>query len=186
MKISFYKPNPRNTRHACSFLYAADKQAFYCSMVKQFDTSGKTGTFFGNKDNPDASVSLKLSPAEVGSMIDTFESGTRPTTQYHDSERQKLQISLKPYEREGVQIGFSFGVTKTIKDTGAKASFLIGFTFGEAVTLREFLKSCLQKHFRNSQNNPKSLENQQPEPDNVSSEASPAPSGDPSAGDIPW
>jgi hypothetical protein len=57
-------------------------------------------------------------------------------------------MKFSPYMKDNKQLGFSFAVTRDDKeDTSKKTSFLIGFYFGEAKALREYLVISLRHIF---------------------------------------
>lgn len=119
------------------------------SLIKQasWDSNTNKGSFVKNKDNPSKRVIVKLSPTEVGGLIDSIETN-REFSNYHTSQNQTLQIKFVPYLRNNEQVGFSFSVYKQDKqDSTNKASYIIGFTYGEARYLKEFLIYVLRKIF---------------------------------------
>lgn len=146
MRVQFYKPNPRATGTACSF-WTSEDGSIMSSMIKQdsWDASKKRGSFSKNKDNPAKKVIIKLNATEAGAIIDVMESN-RKWSGYHQSAKQVTKINFGPYEMKGEQVGFSYGVNKEDKeDSTNKSSFIIGFTFGEAVVLREALIDAIRK-----------------------------------------
>tara|TARA_Y100000310_G_scaffold251460_1_gene257999 strand:- start:132 stop:641 length:510 start_codon:yes stop_codon:yes gene_type:complete len=119
------------------------------SLIKQasWDDKTKKGSFAKNKDNPSKRVIVKLNPTEVGGLLDSIETN-REFSNYHTSQNQTLQIRFAPYVRNDEQVGFSFSVYKQDKqDSTNKASYIIGFTYGEARYLKEFLIYVLFKMF---------------------------------------
>lgn len=142
--INFYKPNSKNSGHACSFQYAKDGN-FYFSFAKQtgWNDSTKTGSF-KSKDKSNT-INGKLSVTEVCSIIDCIESN-REFSAFHKSAKQTLSIKFSPYVRNDAQIGFTFAVNRK-DESGEGKGFLIGFNFGEAVQAREYLKTALQTVF---------------------------------------
>ena len=119
------------------------------SLIKQasWNSNAKKGSFAKNKDNPSKRVIVKLSPTEVGGLIDSIETN-REFSNYHTSQNQTLQIKFSPYMRDGNQVGYSFSVYKQDKqDSTNKTSYVIGFTFPEARYLKEFLIYVLRKIF---------------------------------------
>lgn len=116
------------------------------SLIKQdsWDAKLKRGSFSKNKDNPNKKVIIKLNITEAGSIIDAIESN-RKWSGYHQSKNQVTKINFGPYERSGEQIGFSYAVNKEDKeDSTNKTGFIIGFTFGEGVVLREALREAIK------------------------------------------
>ena len=150
--VQFYKANPRVTGTACSFWVNADG-SIMASLIKQasWDDKKRTGSFHANKDNPKGRVIVKLSPSEVGGIIDTIESNREVST-YHSSQNQVLQIKFGAYidKKTSEQKGFSFSVNKQDKsDTTNKVGFIIGFTYAEARYLKEYLSFTLNYGFEN-------------------------------------
>ena len=148
--IQFYKPNPRLTGSACSFWMNSDN-TIMSSMIKQdsWDDKRKVGSFAANKDNPKGRVIVKLSPSEIGGIIDSLESNREFST-YHSSAKQTLQLKFCPYldKQTSNQKGFSFAVNKQDKeDSTNKVGFIIGFTFAEGRYLKEYLVYLLSKFF---------------------------------------
>jgi|TARA_R110000751_G_scaffold23569_7_gene65114 hypothetical protein len=145
MRVQFYKPNPKETGSACSFWQSEDG-SIMSSLIKQdsWDSKLKRGSFSKNKDNPNKKVIIKLNITEAGSIIDAIESN-RKWSGYHQSKNQVTKINFGPYERGGEQIGFSYSVNKEDKeDSTNKTGFIIGFTFGEGVVLREALCEAIK------------------------------------------
>ena len=65
-----------------------------------------------------------------------------------DSKNQISKIKFGKYEREGKQVGFSYSVNKENKeDSTSNTSFIIGFTFGEARLLKQYLMKALDASF---------------------------------------
>ncbi len=145
--IQFYKPNPRNTGAACSFNVSAKDSCVYVNYIKQasWDAKKKIGKF-ASKD-PSAKGVFKLSATEVGSILHCLDSNDEFSA-YHDSPKQVVKMKFSPYMKDNKQLGFSFAVTRDDKeDTSKKTSFLIGFYFGEAKALREYLVISLRHIF---------------------------------------
>ena len=146
MRVQFYKPNPKVTGTACSF-WTTEDGSIMSSMIKQdsWDASKRRGSFSKNKDNPTKKVIIKLNATEAGAIVDAMESN-RKWSGYHQSQNQVTKINFGPYEAGGEQKGFSYSVNKEDKeDSTNKSSFIIGFTFGEAVVLREALLEPIRK-----------------------------------------
>ena len=142
--IQFYKPNAKVTGTACSF-WANSDGGIMSSLIKQARPP-KQNPFAENKDNPDKRVITKLNPTEIGGIIDAMENN-RDWSNYHSSENQQLQLKFAPYE-SGTHKGFSFSIYRQDKtDSTNKVSFAIGFTFGEARYLKEFLIYSLRSGF---------------------------------------
>lgn len=141
MGLQFYKPNQKNTGNACSFSVNAKDFALYANFVHQ--TGPKL--FKGGKQ-----CAVKFSMYEVGGLIDTIEKG-REFKGYHKLPNGSQIINFKfgPYyagEGDDKKFkGFGLSITRSdAEDSSApKETFSIGFTPGEAVTLREYLRFTL-------------------------------------------
>lgn len=154
--IQFYKPNSKNTGSACSFQISTRDECIYVNFIKQsgWDESKRRGSFSGNAQNPKMSASFKLSSTEAGEIISCIRRNGE-FSGFHDSPKQVARIKFSPYSRPNKdnpqqlsQVGFSFSVGKESKENANdKTSFLIGFTFGEAVKLEAFLSLALIKLF---------------------------------------
>jgi hypothetical protein len=154
--IQFYKPNPKNTGTGCSFNFAAKDDCIYINLIKQssWDESKKRGSFSGNAQNPKMSASVKISSTEVGDIISAMRRNSE-FNGFHDSPKQVTRIKFSPYNRPSKdnptqisQVGFSLSVSKESKENAQdKTSFLIGFTFGEAIKLESYFALTLARIF---------------------------------------
>lgn len=157
--IQFYKPNSKNTGSGCSFNFSAKDECVFVNLIKQssWDESKKRGSFAGNAQNPKMSCSVKLSSTEAGDIISAIRRNSE-FSGFHDSPKQVTRIKFSPYNRpnkenpqQTVQVGFSLSVSKESKENAQdKTSFLMGFTFGEAVKLEAYLSMALVKTFENA------------------------------------
>ncbi len=140
--MQFYKPNKSNKGTACGFQVQDNKM--FVNFIKQFswDESKKTGSFSANAKNPATSGAIQLTQIEIGA-IET----NRPYSTFHKNANGTSQIKFEPYidKTSGEQKGHSFQVGK---DTGGvKVSFVIGFSFPEARTLKAYLEFALRSTF---------------------------------------
>jgi len=141
MPIQFFKPNQKNTGNACSFSVNSKEGAVYANFIHQ------TGPqqFKGGK-----SCNVKFSMYEVGSLIDTIEKG-RKTNSFHKfpNGTQIVTYNFEPYyigEGDDKKFrGYGLSITQSDAEDSSvpKEKFSIGFTPGEAVTLREYFRWCL-------------------------------------------
>ena len=166
--ISYYKPNSRNTGHACSFWLSPKDNRFYGCLIKQdgWNAAKRTGSFAQNVENPQKKVVVKFSDTEIGGILDALETN-REFTAYHDGATTQFSTSIKfgPYLRDGTQVGYSFMVTKSSKeDATNKTSFVIGLNFPEGRLLRENLSFLLRKSFEAEILNFKSKNSESPAP----------------------
>ncbi len=165
MRVQFYKPNPKVTGTACSF-WTSEDGSIMSSMIKQdaWDDNRKRGSFSKNKDNPNKKVIIKLQAEEAGAIVDCLENN-RKWSGYHQSQKQVTKINFGPYERNGEQVGFSYSINKEDKeDSTNKIGFIIGFTFGEGVMLREALIESIRKSIAMSSAPQRQVPNPSPAP----------------------
>ena len=154
--IQFYKPNSKNTGSGCAFKISVKDECIYVNLIKQasWDDSKKRGSFAANAQNPKISVSSKLSSTEVGDIISAIRRNGE-FNGFHDSSKQITRLKFSPYLRplkdnpnQREQVGYSFSVSKESKENAQdKTSFLMGFTFGEAIKLEAFLMMAFAKFF---------------------------------------
>ena len=79
------------------------------------------------------------------------DSRKRGSVSKNQSKNQVTRINFGPYERNGEQIGYSYSVNKEDKeDSTNKTSFIIGFTFGEGVVLREALIDAIKNSLKDA------------------------------------
>ena len=154
--VQFYKPNPKVTGTACSFWLNKDG-SIMSSMIKQdsWNDQKRIGSFSKNKGNPQKSVIVKFSPAELGGIIDAMERNVTFSA-YHSSKDQITKINFGPYvsKKDNKQVGFSYSINKEEKqDSTNKIGFVIGFNYGEARYLKEFLLEVLRGSFDWRDNN---------------------------------
>jgi hypothetical protein len=154
--IQFYKPNPKNTGTGCSFNFSAKDDCVYINLIKQssWDEAKKRGSFAGNAQNPKMSASVKISSTEIGDIISAMRRNAE-FNGFHDSPKQVTRIKFSPYNRASKdnpnqisQVGYSLSVSKESRENAQdKTSFLIGFTFGEAIKLESYFMLSLAKIF---------------------------------------
>lgn len=148
MRLSFYKPNAKNTGYGCAFSLAKnpkdDKLAFYINFIKQsgWDASTKKGSFGANMKNKDKTAAVKLSDTEIAGMILAIKDTNMPFSFIHSSPMGIANVFFKPYERDNQIIGMSLSSSFSPKE-GEKKSFLMGFTHAESELLSIFLNKAL-------------------------------------------
>lgn len=157
--IQFYKPNPKNTGCGCSFKVSVKDDCVFVNLIKQssWDESKKRGSFAGNAQNPKMSASVKLNSTEIGDIISAMRRNVE-FSGFHDSPKQVTRIKFSPYNRPSkenpqvsTQVGYSLSISKESKENAQdKTSFLMGFTFGEAIKLESYFALCLAKIFDNA------------------------------------
>lgn len=158
--LQYYKPNKKNTGHACSF-WVNDDGSIQTSMIKQsgWDEKIRNGTFSANKDNPMARVISKLSEIEACAIVSAIRRKTPLNLDYkgedagfyHRSKKQVLRIGFKSmYDKENARkhTGYSFTINKEdAEDSTSKASFYIMLTHGEAEMLAIWLEKVVNESF---------------------------------------
>lgn len=150
MRLSFYKPNPRNSGYGCSFQLASttkepEKLSFFISFIKQagWDETNKKGSFSANMKNKDKTASVKLSDTEIAGMILALKDQAMPFSFIHRTAAATSNVFFKPYERDGKIVGMSLSASIAPKE-GEKKNFLMGFNHNEAELLAIFLKKALE------------------------------------------
>lgn len=158
--INFYKPNKKNTGHACQF-WVNDDGTMSCSFIKQsgWDEKKQKPSFSENKKNPMGQVFSKLSHIEASAIVSAIRRKTplnlnykgEDTGFYHKSEKQVLRISFKSmYDKENTKLhtGYSFTINKEdAQDSTAKTSFYLILTHGEAEMLAIWLEKAVSDSF---------------------------------------
>lgn len=170
MNLHFYKGNPKNTGTACAF--QSKGPALFINFIKQFswNESRKLGSFRENMKNPEKTGTFKFNPVEAAGMIDALERNNEYKF-YHSSPNGISIGKFCPYIRDGNQIGYSLSVSKEQKgDTVNKNSFLIGFTFAEAILVKEFLYKLISNSFEKIDEEKADSENVRPSGNAGSSE----------------
>ena len=117
-------------------------------MIKQSSWNAKTrtGSFSENKDNPRKRVIVKFSQTEICAIIDSVLRNSS-CDGYHGSN-QIVKYKFGPYQKDGKQIGFSFGIQREDKeDSTNKQSYIIGFTFPESRLLVNYLETIIKQSF---------------------------------------
>ncbi len=154
--IQFYKPNPKVTGSACSFKLALKDECIYLNFIKQatWNAEKKTGTFSSQSMNPQSTCAMKINTTEAGDIISSMRRNAEMSC-FHESARQIVRMKFSPYLRpskedpnQRTQVGFSLAISKENKeDSQDKSSFIMGFTYGEAIKLESFLELSLTKIF---------------------------------------
>lgn len=139
--IHFYKPNKWNTGCCCSFSFNTSDNSFYLQLLKQLSWDEKLQR--GKFDTESKSI-CKLAPNEIGSIIDTIESG-REFKNFHKNPKENTSFSFKPKMKENQKTGFNFSLTKT-PVSGEKKSYSMNFDFGESKLLKQYLSTGLSMY----------------------------------------
>lgn len=159
MGLQFYKANRAVSGSALGITFNSKEQAVFFECIKQtgWDEGTKNGSFKGGDK-----ANVKFSLFEVGGLIDVIETvlatsvasdkatlvpARREFKGYHSNAKGSTQITFKEYKRGTDLVGLSLSVKKTVTEGKVETSFVMGFSFAEAVTLREYLKFTLEHAF---------------------------------------
>jgi len=172
--IALYKPTKNNTGALVSFKYNKKYDSLFVEMAKQtgWDDTKKRGSF---KNSP-VKIVAKFTTVEAATIIDAIENN-REFKIFHSNDLGSTAGSFSPYIRDNNQVGHSLSLTQKNNEKNESNSLRIGFTFGEGVLIREFLRTCLaisshssinkqneyalNKYKENKNNN---VQNSQPQP----------------------
>tara|TARA_Y100000592_G_C5375250_1_gene270614 strand:+ start:268 stop:813 length:546 start_codon:yes stop_codon:yes gene_type:complete len=154
MSIALYKPNSKNSGCAFSFKTGVNKQqepVIYISAIQQhsWDDKRKTGSFSGNREDPDKNINLKFNEFEVGGMISAF-SGRHEYSTFHTFDENKTSIKLTPWDKQiksgdkTIQVP-AFGIVFT---RNGNQTFRIPIEPGEVQNLIEFFRFYLSELYR--------------------------------------
>ena len=99
MSLTLYKPNSKNSGCAFSFRIGVNKKyepTLYVSAIQQFswDASKRSGSFSGNRDNPDKNINIKFNEFEAGGMLSAFANRNEYST-FHSFEENKTSIKVR-------------------------------------------------------------------------------------------
>ena len=144
--IQFYKANPKVTGTACSFSVNPKDKSVYASLIKQksWDDKSKTGRF-----DADNKCITKLNIMELGALINAIDTKT-DWSAYHGTQTRATKMNFAPYSQGGNE-GFNFRVTADSKeDSENKATFSMGFRYGEAEALKQYFLFSMNAVFQNS------------------------------------
>jgi hypothetical protein len=147
MNLQFYKGNKKITGTACSF--QAKGASLFVNFIKQhsWNEAKNLGSFRENAKNPEKSGVVKFTPTEAAGIVDAIDRNAE-YSYYHTTKNGNSMGKFCPYIREGKQIGYSFNATKENKgDTVNKVGFLIGFSFAEAILVKQFLLRFISESF---------------------------------------
>lgn len=147
MNLQFYKGNAKVTGTACSFQTKGN--SLFVNFIKQhsWNEAKKLGSFRENAKNPEKTTVIKFNAVEAAGMVDAIDRNSEYKF-YHTAPNSNAMGKFCPYLRDNNQIGFSFNATKEQKgDSVNKVSFLIGFSFAEAVMVKAFLLEFIKNSF---------------------------------------
>jgi hypothetical protein len=146
MQLQFYKANKAVTGSAVSF--NIKEKSLFVNFLKQasWNESKRTGSFRENIKNPGKSGFIKFSISEAAGIIDAINRNEE-FSYYHSSPNGITCGAIKPYMKEGKQIGFSFGLVSTKKGEKESSKFGVGITFPESIIIKFFLESFIKDSF---------------------------------------
>ena len=144
--IQFYKANPKVTGTACSFSVNPKDKSVYASLIKQksWVDKSKTGRF-----DADNKCITKLNIMELGALVNAIDTKT-DWSAYHGTQPRATKMNFAPYSQGGNE-GFNFRVTADSKeDSEKKATFSMGFRYGEAEALKQYFLFSMNAVFQAS------------------------------------
>ena len=151
MSISLYKPNSKNAGCAFNFKIGVNRNkepVVYVSAIQQYswDDKKKSGSFTGNKDDPDKNINLKFSEFEIGGIISSFKKRYEYSA-FHSYEDNKTSIKFVPWDKQvksqsGSITVPAFGITFT---RNGNQSFRVPLEPGEVENLNQFFKFYLRE-----------------------------------------
>lgn len=149
-RLTFYKPNSKNTGAAFQISIGKTNELFF-KITKQsgWDDMKKRGSFKDNVNNPQKSMASKLNALEAASMINSINTKAEFKT-YHKSKNQNLMINfgLMIDKTTNQEKGFSLRILKEEATNSVdKIQFSIGFYPNEALLLKMFLKEYIKVSF---------------------------------------
>ena len=168
MNLQIYKPNAKNTGSAFNFSIdtRGDKPIFYVNAIQQFswNDSNKTGSFSGNKENPEKKLAIKLNEFELGEILSSLNSRI-PWSGFHDFNDNKTSIGLSPWDKprkikgkEGKIMEFKSPAFGLVVTRNGSDTFRISLEPGEAEVLKqlivEYLSLFLKSTAKNGNNAP--------------------------------
>lgn len=159
MSIQIYKPNKSNTGFGFSFSQGSDKKSgepvLFVNAIAQYSWNNGSGTFQGNSNNPEKTVTVKFNEFECGSIINCLQRRYEWST-FHQSGENKTTIKFTPWDKnvtiknynasskeleEKKQKVPAFGMT--ISKSGGN-SFKLSLEPGECECLITFLKLLVE------------------------------------------
>ena len=148
-RVSFYKPNSKNTGAAFSANFKGNE--LYFNIVKQasWNEASRRASFKENVKNPQKSLSVKLNTTEAANIIYAIDTKGKYST-YHKSKSQNLNINfeLMVDKQTNAEKGYSLRILKEdLGNSVDKISFSMGFYFAEAVILRSYLEEFIKSSF---------------------------------------
>lgn len=160
MSIQIYKPNKNNSGFGFSFSVGNDKKSgepvLFVNGIAQYSWNNGSGTFQGNSNNPEKTVTVKFNEFECGAIINSMKNRYEWST-FHKSATNQTTIKLTPWDKQS-KIKTYNAKTKEFQETqqtipafGFTISKSGGTTFklslepGEAECISSFLQMLLLK-----------------------------------------
>jgi len=145
-KISFYKPNPRNTGAAASFSVRNsinNEEDFYMNIVRQvsWDSDKRLGSF--KSDDPSNKIAIKFNMVELGSIIRSILYKEEFST-VHMFDKVATSISFKQSEYTKSYKGKDTTVkVLNINVSKNKEKYSVSLDFSEATVLWVFCQHAI-------------------------------------------
>jgi len=152
MSITLYKPNSKNAGCAFNFKIGVNRNkepVVYASAIQQYnwDDKKRSGSFSGNKENPEKNINLKFNEFEIGGILSALRKRYEYSA-FHSFEENKTSIKFVPWDKSVKnQKGEStilpaFGITFT---RNGSQTFRVPLEPGEVENLDEFFRFYLSK-----------------------------------------
>lgn len=141
MPLQFYKPQKNGKGSASSWSVNSKEKSVFVQIVKQ---SGDFGSDHPFKDGEKATVQLSL--VEIGHLLNVLNRAVEYKT-VHQSEKYSTNIGFSPYIKDGNHLGYGFSIGRQEKGKEGFQSFMLGYNFGEAETLKHWLEFALEHIF---------------------------------------
>lgn len=163
MSIQIYKPNKNNTGFGFSFSTGKDKKSgepvLFVNAISQFSWNNGSGTFQGNSNNPDKTVTVKFNEFECGAIINAMKNRYEWST-FHQNADNKTTIKLTPWDKT-VKIKSYNPSTKEFNESSQKvpafgftisksggSTFKLSLEPGEAECISIYLNGLLNKIYQ--------------------------------------
>lgn len=176
-RLSFYKPNSKNTGAAFSANFKGSELFFNIVKQASWNDAQRRGSFKENVKNPQKSLGVKMNSIEAANIILAMDTKGKYST-YHKSKNQNLNIifELMVDKATGAEKGFSLRILKEdVANSVDKISFSMGFYFPEGIILKAFLDEFIRSSFFASNNENEQEAQPQQETPQAPKEAPPAP-----------
>lgn len=188
-RLSFYKPNSKNTGAAFSANFKGSELFFNIVKQASWNDAQRRGSFKENVKNPQKSLGVKMNSIEAANIILAMDTKGKYST-YHKSKNQNLNIifELMVDKTTGAEKGFSLRILKEdVANSVDKISFSMGFYFPEGIILKTFLDEFIRSSFFASNNeNDQEATNQQEAPKEKETAQAPKEAKKPESQDDDW